>query len=185
MPQRLKPVCYMDQDLLLPVSDAGKPPRFLLAPRTQAKLTQALDLDETKTVLDVACASGYSTALLCALAKSVVAVESDGTIAATAREILQRLQLTNASVMTGRLAEGAPEEGPFDAILINGSVDFAPNGLLDQLKDGGRLVTILAAPGIGRATQWLRTGSRFGQAALFDANAPKLSEFTRERGFVF
>lgn len=185
VPQRSKPVCYMDQDLLLPASEPGQAHRFLLAPRSQAKLAQALELDETKTVLDLACASGYSTALLSSLAKQVIAVEADEEVGEVAQEMLKRLAISNAQLRIAPLVDGAPDDGPYDAILINGAVDFVPNSLLDQLKDGGRLIGVLAAPGIGRATEWVRTGSRVGQAAMFDLTAPKLPEFSKAVGFVF
>ena len=185
VPQQLKPVCYMDRDLVLPAEGDRGVARAMLAPRTLAKMIQALEIDEDGTVLDIGCGTGYSSSVLSHLAKSVFALEEDGGHAARARETLKALEIGNVDVRVGPLAAGLADEAPFDAILINGTVDFVPAALLDQLKDGGRLVAILAGDGIGRATQWLRISGRFGQASLFDASAPKLPEFTKAGGFVF
>ncbi|MEM9028611.1 MAG: protein-L-isoaspartate O-methyltransferase [Pseudomonadota bacterium] len=184
VPAPLKPICYMDQDLILPPS-RGSDRRFLLAPRALAKLIQALEVNDDSVVLDLGCATGYSAAVLSRLAGTVFAVESDPALAETASKLLERLEISNVQVTTGPLGSGLPKDGPFDAILINGTVGHVPAELLDQLKDSARLVAVLTGDGVGHATRWLRVGSRYTQAALFDASAPALSEFAEETGFVF
>lgn len=185
VPERLRPVCYMDQDIVLPAAAPGATERFLLAPRLQAKLVQALQLSEAAKVLDLGCASGYSTALIAAIAHRVIAIEHDPHQAAFARDALAKLEIANAEVRAGDLAAGASEEAPFDAILINGAVDEVPETLLDQLKDGGRLIAVKTGQGTGRATEWLRVGGSFATAPLFDAASPLLSPFRKEPSFSF
>ena len=75
----------------------------------------------------------------------------DEGLAEQASQTLMELEVDNAAVVTGPLAEGYPSEGPFDVILMNGCVPSVPQALLDQLKDQGRLVTILAEHDFGRA----------------------------------
>ncbi len=185
VPQRLRPVCYMDQDLILPPSRPEAERRFLLAPRVLAKMVQALNVPDDGVVLDIGCATGYSTALLSDMARRVIAIESDGALADSATETLRALEIENARVISGALQDGAVDEAPFDAILINGAVADVPEALLDQLKDGGRLVAVRNGDGLGKVTQWLRVGSRFAASSIFDAAAPTLSAFAREKGFVF
>ncbi len=84
-----------------------------------------------------------------------------------------------------RSRPGSPDEAPFDAILLNGAVPEVPQALLDQLKDGGRLVAIVASSGYGRVQVWRRTGRSFGNLTAFDAAADALPGFAREPGFVF
>jgi len=185
VPPALRPVCYMDQDLRLTDGGDGKPARFMLAPRVQAKMVQALEISDDAIVLDVGCGMGYSTALLARLAATVVAVEEDDALASAASEILGNTEVDTVAVVTGPLVEGHEAEGPYDAILLNGAVDRVPPALLDQLKDGGRLVAIDNSGALGRATCWRRIGGQFGARALFDAQVPPLPGFQVEDSFVF
>ncbi len=177
-----KALSYMDEHL--PVGQ-GRERRFLLAPRTFAKLVQLLEIDEGDAVLDVCSATGYSTAVLARLAKRVVAVEPDADLAASARATLAPLTEGNVVVKSRPCTEGAPDEGPYDAILINGCVAGVPDSLLDQLKDGGRLAAVVASDSVGKAMLWRRRGPIFDSRPEFDAAAPALAGFAKEAGFVF
>ena len=179
VPEQVKATAYMDERLALGQG------RFLLAPRTFAKLVQLLTIGEDDAVLDVGCATGYSTAVLGMLARSVVGVEENAALAERARGALAGLGRTNAVVKTGALTTGAPNEGPFDAILVNGCVVDIPDALLDQLKDGGRLAAIRADGRVGQATIWRRHGTSFDARPAFDAGAPVLPGFEKQPGFVF
>lgn len=180
VPEQVKATAYMDEHLAL-----GQDRRFMLAPRTFAKLVQELAIGEDHAVLDVACGTGYSTAVLALLARSVVGLEENATLAARAQTALAGLGRTNAVIKTGALTAGAPEEGPFDAILINGCVADVPDMLLDQLKDGGRLGAVRADGRVGQATLWRRHGTSFDARPTFDAGAPLIPGFEKRPGFVF
>jgi protein-L-isoaspartate(D-aspartate) O-methyltransferase len=180
VPEQVRSTAYMDEHLAL-----GQERRYLLAPRTFAKLVQLLAIGEDDAVLDVACATGYSTAVLSTLARTVVGVEENAALAERARELLAGLGRQNATVMTGALTAGSPAEGPFDAILINGCVTDVPDVLLDQLKDGGRLAAVRTDGRLGQATLWRRHGTSFDARPAFDANAPLLPGFGKTPGFVF
>jgi protein-L-isoaspartate(D-aspartate) O-methyltransferase len=159
--------------------------RQLLAPRTLAKLIQLAQVGEQAKVLDVGCATGYSTAILAMLAKRVVAVEADDSLAESASRALQKLGVTNAKVVPGSLLEGVPAEAPFDAIVVNGAVELVPRALLEQLKDGGRLVAVLVEGPLSRAQLTLRSGTGFDTRAAFEAPAALLPGFQAPAGFVF
>ena len=180
VPEQVKATAYMDDHLAL-----GPERRYMLAPRTFAKLVQLLAIGEDDTVLDVACGTGYSTAVLATLARSVVGVEENTVLAQRARETLAGLGRQNAIVNTGTLTAGAPAEGPFDAILVNGCVADVPDALLDQLKDGGRLAAVRSDGSVGQATVWRRHGTSFDARPAFDATAPLLPGFEKRPGFVF
>ena len=185
LPAELRSLAYMDG--AAPVRRGGEQgeARFLLAPRVFAKLVQLADIAAGAAVLDVGCASGYSTAVLARLVGRVVGVESDAALAASAAAALRELGLTNAMVVPGPLRAGAPDHGPYAAILLNGAVPEVPQSLLDQLGQGGRLVAVLADGGLGRARVYQRTGTTFDTRAAFDADAPLLPGFERTVGFVF
>ena len=177
VPSTQQAVAYRDVDLRL---TGG---RVLLAPRVLAKMMQNLELGDDAVVLDIGGATGYSAALLSHFAKRVVALESDPGLADRARGMLGRDG--NVKVVTGALTEGVADEGPFDAILINGAVTDVGPGLLDQLKDGGRLVAVMLDRGVGRAFVWRRFAMQFDRRPLFDATAPLLPGFEEKAAFVF
>jgi protein-L-isoaspartate(D-aspartate) O-methyltransferase len=106
-------------------------------------------------------------------------------MAPRATDILNDLQIVNVAVVEGALAEGQANQGPYDVILINGAVETVPQALLDQLKDGGRLVTVMQENGYGRAMRFIRSGGVVGSTSLADLSAPLLGEFLKPEAFVF
>jgi protein-L-isoaspartate(D-aspartate) O-methyltransferase len=185
VPAQVRDLAYMDQDVPVIAPARHRGARYLLAPRVLAKMVQALELGARDRVLDVGCATGYSSALLAKLARTVVALEHAPALAEQARIALAQQGVENVQVVVTTLASGYPGAGPYDAILLNGSVPDAPKPLLDQLKEHGRLVAVLAANTFGKATVWRRVGGLYDPRPVFDAGAPRLPGFDREAEFVF
>lgn len=183
-PEPQRALAYMDEDLQVAAPGGGKDGRYLLAPRVLAKLVQLAEIDPDCTVLDVGCASGYSSAVLAKLAKRVVALECDGGLAERARRALQELHASHVEVVEGPLEAGVPAKGPYGAILLNGAVPAVPQGLLDQLADGGRLVAVVRNGHIGRARVWRKSGVVCDARSAFDAGAKPLPGFEVQKGFV-
>ena len=183
-PAAQRPIAYMDAALLVRARMPGRHGRYLLPPRTLAKLLQAADIDAAATVLDVGCATGYSSAVLARLARAVVALEVETALAAEARRALEELHVANVLVIEGPLAAGAPAHAPFDAIILNGSVPDSPAALLAQLKPRGRLVAVRAEGNFGPAQVWRRAGQGFDAVAVFDGGAEPLPGFQREAQFT-
>lgn len=184
VPERYQALAYMDGPVPL-TAERGGVRRSLLAARILAKLVQAADIDASAAVLDVGAGTGYAAALLSRLAGSVVALESDAALLKVARDVLPGVQGEKVMFADGPLAQGWPSDGPYDAILIEGGVETVAPELLDQLKDGGRLVAVAIDRGSGRATVWRRDGGAFGRAAIFDATADILPGFEKARAFAF
>ena len=180
VPAAQKSIAYIDEQLRVSNDEGG---RYLLAPRTLAKMIQSLELALDAAVLDIGGATGYSAAVLAKIAPRVVAVEIAPALLEQAHANLNGT--TTVKLMVGELPGGAITEGPYDAILINGAVDDIPASLLDQLKDQGRLVAIRIVKGVGRATLWRRFGTQFDQRTLFDAGGRLLPGFERKAEFVF
>ena len=183
VPPALHELAYMDEAVPVRPRVDGRATRALLAPRTFAKLMQLAGIEPDAVVLDVGCATGYSTAVLARLAKSVVALEVDAALAAQATETLRQLHVVNAIVLEGALEAGAPAHAPFGAIVLEGAVPQVPQGLLEQLADGGRLVAVIADGAFGRAQVWLRTGKAIDARSAFDAGAEPLPGFARKAEF--
>ncbi len=161
------------------------PQRYLLDPRTFSKLLQLVEIRTSNTVLDVGCATGYSSAVLARLAKSVVALEQDADLVRVAVETLASVGATNATVVQGQLATGFKERAPYDVIFINGGIQEQPAALLAQLAQGGRLAAILQSGTQGRAELFVKEHGRVGARAGFDASVPLLAGFKKAVGFVF
>ncbi|MDR6953759.1 protein-L-isoaspartate(D-aspartate) O-methyltransferase [Ancylobacter sp. 3268] len=182
VPAGLRNFAYIDDDLLV---KEGAPARYLMEPMVLAKLLQAAEIGEGDLVLDVGASSGYSTAVLAKLAGQVVALEEDADLADRGAGVLTDLGLLNAAYVKGPLTAGWPGEAPYDVILLNGSVDEAPQKLLAQLKPGGRLVAVVGRGRAGRATVFTNTAGGIGGRVVFDAAVPTLPGFEAAPGFVF
>jgi protein-L-isoaspartate(D-aspartate) O-methyltransferase len=170
---------YMDLDVKV------SPTRSLTAARVLAKLIQGLDLLETDHVLIVGAATGYTSALLSRLADKITALEVDPSLAASLAENITGQNLKNVVPVTGALAAGQLNGAPYDAILVDGAVAEAPQALIDQLRDGGRMVAVVGIGRAGRITRWQRHGSAIDTRVLGDAGAPSLPGFEKAATFVF
>jgi len=159
--------------------------RWLLAPRAFAKLLQLAEIQPTDSVLDVGCATGYSSAVLAKVARLVVGLEEDADLVRIASEALRGSGLGNVSVAQGALAEGNRAAAPFDVIIVEGGIEQTPQTLLSQLRDGGRLAAIFLQNGQGQAILYLKERNRVGHRMAFDASAPALNGFRQPAGFVF
>jgi protein-L-isoaspartate(D-aspartate) O-methyltransferase len=150
-----------------------------------AKLMQAAAIGENDRVLDVACATGYSSAVLAKLAANVTALEEDPALARTACETLATAGAANVTVATGPLTAGQPRGAPYDAIFIEGAIEVVPESLIAQLAEGGRLVAVVGRVPMGKATLYCKAAGHVTAVPLFDAAAPVLPGFAKPAAFVF
>lgn len=124
------------EDIPLPIG-AGQ---TISQPFIVALMTEALGLTGTEKLLEIGTGSGYQAAILGCLAGKVVTVERFPDLAENAAEKLRELGLLNVDVHVAREGLGWTEEAPYDAIIVTAAAPRVPQSLLDQLKDGGRLV---------------------------------------------
>ncbi|AIQ93781.1 MULTISPECIES: protein-L-isoaspartate O-methyltransferase [Methylobacterium] len=179
VPKGREPFAYIDQTLSL--GEAGGETRCMPAPMVVARMIQALRIRPGVAALDVATGTGYAAAVMAQLGAQVTALESVPDLAEAARTRLG----ASAQVIEGPIAAGAPKQGPFDVILINGRVEVRPQALLNQLKDDGRLVCVFGPHRNAKVTLFVRAGDAFGARPLFDASLPGLEAFAAEAGFAF
>lgn len=161
------------------------PGRYLLDPRTFAKLVEVSGVDADDLVLDLAPGAGYSTAVLARIAEAVVAVEPDPKLAQEAMRTLAEVEVDNAAVSEGDPTKGDPAHGPYDVIFLNGAVETLPKALTDQLKPGGRLVAIFVEGDAGKAKVLTAGRSSVTERYAFDALTAVLPGFERPRAFEF
>lgn len=185
VPARQRSLAYSDEDLLIKPAVGGERARYLLAPAVLARLVQAAEIGPSAVVLDVGAATGFGAAILSRLANSVVALEPDPELAAAATENLVAADVSNVAVLAEPLADGFPGEAPYDAIVVEGAIDEMPPKLLDQLKDGGRLVAMVGRGQAAAGMVYLRSGASFSARSLFNAGAETLPGFEQAPGFLF
>ena len=185
LPPASRALAYIDSDLALTAAAPGSPPRYMMEPAPLARLVQLAEVGKADVVLVVGCGTGYSAAVLARLANSVVALEQDADLAGQAAETLTELGVDNVAVVTGSLEAGYPSEAPYDMIFVDGAVEVVPAALLDQLKDGGRLVAVVGYGRSAAATVFRRSGADIGSRVAFDADVQPLPGFRRPKAFVF
>lgn len=161
------------------------PRRYLMDARSFAKLVQLADIQTGDKILDVAAATGYSSAVLARLGGQVIALEQDADLVRIASDTLRSTGSANVTVAQGPLTEGARATAPYDVIFVNGAVESVPDSLLGQLKEGGRLVAIVQNGPQGRAHLYVRQDGVAGSRGDFDATVPELAGFKKPVGFVF
>lgn len=183
VPQSKTSLAYLDLDI--PVNDVGRTTRRLLKPMVLAKLIQAANVGEHDRVLDIGCATGYSSALLGRLAGTVLALEEDAGLVQTAARALTALKAANVTVVSGPLTNGWPARGPYDVIVLEGTTEVVPENLHTQLKEGGRLVCVLGRAAAGKAMLYRFLDGEFSGRPIFDAAAPLLPGFAQTPEFVF
>lgn len=182
VPENQKGICYCDEDL--EVSNG----RFLMEPSVLARLIQAADLQPDDVVLSVGTTMGYNAAILSQLVTTVVAIEEDNTLMASAQAAWDKLSYCNIASVSSPLYNGAAEHAPYDVILINGAVAEISDDIKSQLKVGGRLVTVIKKPQqtMGKAIIIEHIEQdMFSSRVLFDAGTPYLKGFEPKKEFVF
>ncbi|RMC31990.1 protein-L-isoaspartate O-methyltransferase family protein [Paracoccus alkanivorans] len=177
VPAALRAVAYSGENLAVGEN------RVMLEPRTLAKLVDGLDIQPGDLALDLACGYGYSAAVMARMAEAVVAIEDDEAMAVEAEKRLADAGVFNVATLHGDLDAGAPKQGPYDVILIEGAVEDVPSAILDQLKEGGRIGALFMEGSLGIARIGHCLNGRVNWRYAFNAHAPVLKAFTKERGF--
>jgi protein-L-isoaspartate(D-aspartate) O-methyltransferase len=137
----LKERMYAYYDMALPIGEG----QTISPPFIVAYMTEQLDPQPTDKVLEIGTGSGYQAAVLSPLVKEVYSIEIKEVLGKNAARTLKRLGYTNKNVSTriGDGYQGWPEHAPFDKIIVTCSPENVPKALVEQLRDGGRLIVPL------------------------------------------
>ena len=180
VPSAFQALAYTDTDIPLGHGQS------MVAPRIDARLLHDVKLKPTDSVLEIGTGSGYLTALLADRSQHVVSLEINPQLHGNAHANLQRAGIHNVDVRLADGSAGAVADGPFDAIVLGGSVHEVPPALLQQLKIGGRLIAIVGEEPVMQATLYTRTSeSAWDHRELWDTTAPRLMGFPEPSRFHF
>jgi protein-L-isoaspartate(D-aspartate) O-methyltransferase len=179
LPAKAKSLAYIDSDV-----EVGSG-RYMMQASPLAKLLQLGAITKSDVVLEVGAGTGYVSALLSILAASVISLESDEALAAQATENLSVLGRDNVAVVNGAMEAGYPTDAPYDLIFINGSVEEVPAALVEQLRDGGRILAVVGYGNSAQACLMVREQGMLSQSAHFNASVKPLPGFRKAKEFVF
>lgn len=183
VPPSLAAVAYIDEDLPL-----GRG-RVLMEPMVIARLVQLARVRPGERALVIGAGTGYGAALLAACGAEVTALDDDEVLLAIALRVLPR-HAPAVKIVHGALSAGLLQGAPWDIILLEGAVAAIPDVLAGQVAHGGRLVTVLAAQGVGgRAVLAEPAGTpeapRLRAREAFDCSTPLLPGLRSAPVFVF
>ncbi|THD43220.1 MAG: methyltransferase domain-containing protein [Bradyrhizobium sp.] len=173
-----KGVAYLDSAQ----PSLGSTTRRLLPPVVLARLIQAAGVGAGDRVLDVGGGAGYGAAILARLGAKVVALESDPGAAEAARRLLAS---RGVETLEGDLDKGAAGKGPFVVIVVEGAFETAPEALLAELAENGRLVGVEAGSRAQTAVLVERRNGESSRRALFETRVAEFEAFRRARDFAF
>lgn len=173
VPDHVKPYAYSDGPLSIGEGQTISQPYIV------AIMTQALQLKRDSRVLEVGTGSGYQAAVLGEIVDSVFTIEIVRPLGLRARMILEKQGYSNVVVKIGDGYHGWQEKSPFDAIMVTAGAESVPQPLLEQLKDGGRMI-IPVGPheGIRQLVLIEKKGEKFKRSNLM---AVRFVPFTRHK----
>lgn len=154
VPESIRDSSYEDEALPIGLKQT------ISQPYVVAYMTEALELKPTDKVLEVGTGSGYQAAVLSYLVERVYSVELLAPLSERARSTLRSLEIDNVSFKTGDGYKGWAKYAPYDAIIVTASPTEIPQALVQQLKDGGRMIVPVGL----RDVQWLLLISKNGGA---------------------
>ena len=177
LPAEVRAIAY--RDTAVPLGHG----RFQNVPIATGRLLTEAYLLPADRVLLIGAAGGYTAAVLAELVAAVVAVESDPTLAAQAREALAGE--TNVTLVEGPLDAGHDSGAPYDVLVIDGAVEHVPDALVAQLAAGGRVVTGIADGAVTRLASGRKSGGGFGLLDFADIDCVSLPGFAQPKTFTF
>ena len=136
-PVKFKNFSYIEKNILIGNN------RYLPKPAISAKLLSALDIGVNETILIISSTTGYSAALASKIAETVICIEQDSELIDFSEKIAIQNSMNNIVFIKNELKKGYLDQGPYSCILIEGAIEEVPDVILNQLAEGGRLVTIL------------------------------------------
>ena len=180
VPEDQQALAYMDLEVPLPCE------QVMLPPRVEARMLQALDIDENETILEVGTGSGWMTSLLARLGRQVTTVEYFPELSAMAQNNLARAQIDNVRFEVGDAACDWQDGACYDVIVLTGATTEIPQAHLQKLTLGGRMICTTGDEQLMET--WLITrveNDQYEYESLFETAIPALIHCAPKARFTF
>jgi protein-L-isoaspartate(D-aspartate) O-methyltransferase len=180
VPERYRALAFADMEIPLGHGEV------MLTPKLEARMVQELGVRKSDKILEIGTGSGYVTALLAKLGGQVISVERIREFSQAASRTLAGHGLDNIQLEVGDGSEGWPAQGPYDVILLTGSVPTLSESFKQQLAIGGRLLAVIGELPVMTANLITRVSERaFNSVSLFETAIPPLQNVKQPERFVF
>ena len=180
LPFEKRPKAYLDEDIEIMVD------RYLIEPRIIGNIIKLSKIKKNHIVMDLACSTGYSSAILSKLSKKVYAIDNKTKLIEQADSNIKKLNISNIVFLNKNPVNGLKKK--FDIIFIFGGVQYIPANLFDSLKsDGGSLITVLYDNNdIGKIHIVKKLNGKISRTNYISAQTPILKEFQKTtKEFIF
>lgn len=182
VPEEFRDLAFSDMEIPLGHGEA------MLSPKFEARILQEVGVKATDQVLEVGTGSGYLTALLARMANrgNVRSVEIIPEFSSRAADMLREHGITNITLEVGDAARGWKQGGPYDVIVLTGSVPVLPEAFQADLKVGGRLFAVVGESPVMEA-QLITCVAKgvYRTTNLFETSVPSLKNAMQPQRFVF
>ena len=180
VPAQYKALAFVDMEI--PIGHGER----MLQPKVEARMLQELALAPSDKVLEIGTGSGYMTALLASVAAHVCSVELHEDFTRATAERLAKNGIANVTLETGDGAQGWDKHGPYDAIVLTGSVPVLPAAFRASLRTGGRLLAVVGEPPVMEAQLITAIdAAAFSSVNLFETSIAPLQNAVQSERFVF
>ena len=175
LPFEHKPKAYLDEDIEI-MTD-----RYLIEPRIIGNIIKLSKIKKNHVVMDLACSTGYSSAILSKLSKKVYGVDNKTKLLEQACSNIKKLNINNICFLNKKPIDGLKKK--FDIIFIFGGVQYIPNNLLDSLKnDGAMLITVLYDNyDVGKVHIIKKLNGKIFRTNYINAQTPILKDFQKTK----
>lgn len=168
-------------DIEVPLGDN----QYMMFPRIEARMLQALAIQPHERVLEIGTGSGFMAACMASLGGYLTSIDLNGDFTQSAQEKLDRMNISNAQLVTGDgLAERVGAHR-YDVIAITGSVTKVPEILKEQLTEHGRIFAITGTAPVMQAILITRSGDAFDTQVLFETEHVSLQMTEKTQEFIF
>ena len=158
----------------------------MMSPIQEARLQQALNVHPDDEIFEIGTGSGYQTALLAKLGKTVTSIEIDQQLSISAAQKLRQQNITNVTLEVGDASKGWAAKAPYDVIAVTGSLPVMCSDLKQQLNKGGRLFVIVGSePAMSAMLITRISDDQWSEEELFETVIPPLVNAEKPPEFVF
>ncbi len=159
--------------------------RYLLRSNLIAEIINHVLPRNNETILVLPSSTGYSSAVISKLSETVISIEEDENLIAIAENGIRKSGIDNVVFLKKKITENCLEQGPFNAIIIEGAIDYLPNQFLEQLEENGRLFAMINDNEVTNAKLFKKVNKTIKSKFLFSCDIPKLNFFSQKSSFSF